>query len=278
MDKIFIKNLEVFANHGVFPEETALGQKFVVSAELLTDTREAGRSDDLSRSVHYGEVSEFITEYLQKHTFKLIEAAAENLAEELLLDIPGLKGVTIELKKPWAPVHLPLETVGVSISRSWHRAYIALGSNMGDSRAYLDMAVRKLNETRGCRVLKTADYIVTKPYGGIEQDDFLNSALEMDTLLTPYELLEELHRIENAAGRKRIVRWGPRTLDLDILMYDDIVLDAPELHIPHIEMHKRDFVLEPMCCIAPYLRHPVYNRTMEQLKGELYGKQSDKEA
>lgn len=272
MDKIFIKNLEVFANHGVFPEETVLGQKFVVSAELLTDTREAGRSDDLSRSVHYGEVSTFITEYLQKHTFKLIEAAAENLAEELLLDIPRLKGVTIELKKPWAPVHLPLETVGVSISRSWHRAYIAMGSNMGDSRAYLDMAVRKLNETRGCRVLKTADYIVTKPYGGVEQDDFLNSALEMDTLLTPYELLEELHRIENDAGRKRVIRWGPRTLDLDILMYDDIVLDTPELHIPHIEMHKRDFVLEPMCCIAPYLRHPVYNRTMEQLKGELYGK------
>ena len=88
------------------------------------------------RSIHYGEVSQFITDYTRKHTRKLIEAAAEDLATALLLHYPLLKGVTLELKKPWAPVGLPLETVSVKISRFWHRAYIALGSNLGDKKAY----------------------------------------------------------------------------------------------------------------------------------------------
>ncbi|MDO4960394.1 MAG: 2-amino-4-hydroxy-6-hydroxymethyldihydropteridine diphosphokinase [Eubacteriales bacterium] len=271
MDKIFIKKLEVFANHGVFPEENALGQKFVVSAELFTDTRPAGLSDELTSSIHYGEVSQFITKFMQEHTYKLIETAAEALAEALLLETQGLKAVSITLEKPWAPVRLPVESVGVSIYRKWHKAYIALGSNMGDKKDYLDMAVCELGKIRGCRVGRVSKYLVTKPYGGVEQDDFLNGALELDTLLTPKELLNELHRIEQLAGRERLIHWGPRTLDLDILLYDDVVLDTEDLHIPHIELHKRDFVLEPLSEIAGFMRHPVYNKTIEQLKEELHG-------
>ena len=81
--------------------------------------------------------------------------------------------------------------------------------------------------------------------------------------------MERLHEIEQDANRERIVRWGPRTLDLDILLYDDLVMDTPDLHIPHIEMHKRDFVLKPMAQIAPYVRHPVYNRTVGELLAQL---------
>lgn len=273
MDKIKIKNLEVFANHGVFPEENALGQKFVVSLTLYTDTRAAGRSDDLSRSIHYGEVSQYVTEFMQNHTYKLIETAAEKLAESLLLDTPNLKQVTVELKKPWAPVRLPLETVSVEITRGWHTAYIALGANMGEEKRYLDDAVKALNETKGCRVRKVADYITTKPYGGVEQNDFLNGALELETLLTPEELLLELHRIEAEAGldRTKKIHWGPRVLDLDIIFYDDLVMDTEELQIPHAEMHLRDFVLTPMNQIAPYMRHPILNKTVSQLRGELNG-------
>lgn len=270
MDKIHIKNLEVFANHGVFPEETALGQKFVVSLVLYADTRAAGRTDDLTKSIHYGEVSQFVTEYMQNHTFKLIEAAAEGLAEALLLNTPNLQAVDLELKKPWAPVHLPLETVAVEIHRSWHTAYIALGSSLGDERAYLDAGVEGLRNTRGCVVEKVADYIVTKPYGGVAKEDFLNSALKLRTLLTPRELLEELHRIEAESGRERLVHWGDRTLDLDLIFYDDLVLDTEELTIPHSQMHLRDFVLIPMEQIAPCKRHPIFNRTVSQLRGELH--------
>lgn len=269
MDKIHIKNLEVFARHGVFPEENALGQKFVVSAVLYTSTREAGRADDLAKSIHYGEVSRFITEFMEQNTFQLLETAAERLAEELLLNTERLEKIRLEIKKPWAPVGLPLETVSVEIERGWHTAYIALGSNLGDKEANLRLGVEGLRSTRGCRVEAVSDFLVTAPYGGVEQDDFLNGAMKIRTLLTPHELLEWLHEIEQEAKRERVVRWGPRTLDLDILLYDDLILDEEELHIPHIEMYKRDFVLKPLCQIAPYARHPVYNRTAAELLADL---------
>lgn len=269
MDKIHIKNLEVFARHGVFPEENALGQKFVVSAVLYTSTREAGRADDLAKSIHYGEVSRFITEFMEQNTFQLLETAAERLAEELLLNTERLEKIRLEIKKPWAPVGLPLETVSVEIERGWHTVYIALGSNLGDKEANLCLGVEGLRSTRGCRVEAVSDFLVTAPYGGVEQDDFLNGAMKIRTLLTPHELLERLHEIEQEAKRERVVRWGPRTLDLDILLYDDLILDEEELHIPHIEMCKRDFVLKPLCQIAPYARHPVYNRTAAELLADL---------
>jgi dihydroneopterin aldolase/2-amino-4-hydroxy-6-hydroxymethyldihydropteridine diphosphokinase len=265
MDQIKIQGLQVFANHGVYPEENVLGQKFVINATLYTSTRQAGFTDQLELSINYGEVSQHITRFLKEHTFKLLERAAELLARELLLTYPLLQKIDLEIQKPWAPVGLPLDTVSVAISRSWHTAYIALGSNMGDSKAYLDQAVLALNEQPDCKVTKISDYIITAPYGGVEQADFLNGALELRTLLAPEELLELLHRIEQQANRERLIHWGPRTLDLDILMYDDQVIDTPDLHIPHIEMHLRDFVLVPMAQIAPYVRHPLTHLTVEQM-------------
>lgn len=269
LDEIRIEDLEVFANHGVFPEENVLGQKFLVSAVLYTDTRRAGRTDDLTASIHYGEVCAFIDRYLREHTFKLLERAAESLAEELLLNTQNLRKVRIEIKKPWAPVGLPLKTVSVSIEREWHDVIIALGSNMGDREGYLNGAVEKLNAVRGCRVKKVSDFIETPPYGVTDQADFLNGCLEMETLMYPHELLDELHRIEKEAGRERIIRWGPRTLDLDIIFYDDMIQQDDDLCIPHVEMHKRDFVLKPLCGIAPYKRHPVTGKTVKEMLDEV---------
>ena len=173
-DEIHIENLQVFANHGVFPEETALGQKFVVSAVLYSDLQRAGRSDVLTESTHYGEVSAFMAEFLQKNTYQLIEAAAEHLVWAVLEKFPLVRGISLEIKKPWAPVKLPLDYVSVKITRFWHRAYIALGSNLGDKKGYLDLAVQRLTDAEGCYVEQVSDYIVTAPYGGVAQDDFLN--------------------------------------------------------------------------------------------------------
>lgn len=269
MDKIEIRDLEIFANHGVFPEETALGQKFVVSAVMYTETRPAGLTDDLSASINYGEVSHMITDFLQKNTYKLLEAAVENLAELLLLSLPLLKKITLRIEKPWAPVGLPLKTVAVEITRGWHTAYIAFGSNMGDKKKYLDNAIQGLRDMKEIVVEKVSEYLVTEPYGDVEQDEFLNGALRVRTLLSPEELLDRLHVLEQAADRKRIIHWGPRTLDLDIIFYDDLICEEDDLCIPHIEMHKRSFVLKPLEEIAPYKRHPVTGKTVREMLGEL---------
>jgi dihydroneopterin aldolase/2-amino-4-hydroxy-6-hydroxymethyldihydropteridine diphosphokinase len=162
MDKIIIDNLEIFANHGVFPEENENGQIFYVSAVLYTETRKAGLTDDLEKSIHYGIVSHIITDFVQGHTFKLIETVAEQLAEHLLLKVPLLKKVKIRLDKPQAPIGLPFETVAVEIERSWHTAYIALGSNMGDKRKFLEEAVSALDAHRLCKVKKVSSFIETE--------------------------------------------------------------------------------------------------------------------
>ena len=271
MDKIKIKDLEVFANHGVFPEENTLGQKFIVSADLYTDTRKAGKTDDLTASLHYGEVSAFIEVWLKEHTYKLLESAAEHLAEELLLKYQRLQKIRLEIKKPWAPIRLPLKTVSVEIERAKHTVYLALGSNMGGREKYIRDAVNALDEIRGCAVKAVSSLIETPPYGVTDQDDFLNGCLELETLLTPRELLSELNRIEKEAGRERVVRWGPRTLDLDLIFYDDLVVQEKDLCIPHVEMHRRKFVLEPLSQIAPYKRHPVYGKTVTEMLGDLDG-------
>ena len=268
MDKIKIQNLEVFANHGVYPEENILGQKFLVSATMYADTRSAGKADDIHTSIHYGEVSQFIHTYMKKYTFKLVERAAESMARELLLNTPYLEKIEIEVKKPWAPIGLPVEYVAVEICRQWHTAYIALGSNMGDKVQYLKNAVAALEEHQECRVEAVSTFIETEPYGDVVQENFLNGCLKLRTLLTPLELLKELQRLEEQAGRERTIKWGPRTLDLDIIFYDDLILSMDELCIPHVEMHKRDFVLKPLFEITPYLHHPVTGKTVQEMYQE----------
>lgn len=269
MDQIIIEELKIFAHHGVYREENEKGQDFYVNAILETDTRSAGILDDLSLSTNYGEVCVFIDSFLREHTYKLIETAAERTAEALLMRFPFVRRVTLEVRKPEAPIPLPFASVSVKIVRGWRKAYLSCGSNMGDRKAHLDGAVEALRADAKCRVLRVSDWIETAPYGGVAQDDFLNGALMLDTLYTPQELLVKLHEIENAHKRERKLHWGPRTLDLDILLYEDCVLCTEELTIPHADMHNREFVLRPLAQIAPYERHTLTGKSVLQMCEEL---------
>lgn len=269
MDKITIKNLEVFCNHGVYKEENILGQKFLVSAELSLSTRKAGLSDALEDSVSYGDVSRLITAEMKKQNDKLLERAAERIAGQILKEFPLIDSVRIEVKKPWAPVMMHLDYASVSIERGWHRVYVGVGSNMGERQAWIDMAAEALQSDGNNRNFRSAQVIETEPYGYLEQDKFLNTVFTFETLYEPEELLLRMQEIEKEAHRERKIHWGPRTLDLDLLLYDNRITESPVLTIPHPEMTKRLFVLIPLCELNPHGVHPLYRKRFAEYKEAL---------
>ena len=267
-DKIIIRGLKAFAYHGVLEDEKNNGQEFVIDAELEGDFEEAKKTDNLEETVNYAKVCEVINRQFLKDKNDLIEKTAFDCAKEVMLSFPKIRKIKIDLHKPHAPIGLPFEDVVFEMTLAWHKVYLSIGSNMGDKEKYLNQAVDSLYDDENVRVLKVSDYIITKPVGGVEQDDFLNGALEIETLYTPEELLYAVNNIEAEAGRERKIHWGPRTLDIDILLYDDLIMNKEELIIPHIQMTKREFVLYPLSKIAPYAIHPILKETISSVYEE----------
>lgn len=272
MDQIKIDNLEIYGFHGVFPEEKQNGQIFKIDAVLYTDLRPAGTKDELSLSTHYGEVCHFMTQYFRENTCSLIEAAAEHLAGAVLLKFPLIRKIELEVKKPHAPIGLPFGSVSVRIERGWKTVYLGIGSNLGEKQKFIEKAVKRLKSSELIREVKCSEIIATPPYGDAALYDFLNGAIELKTLLTPYELLDFLHEVEREAGRERKIHWGPRTLDLDILFYQDFVSSDPLLTVPHPDMENREFVLKPLDELCPWYVNPVTGKTVRQMLNELKGR------
>ena len=146
----------------------------------------------------------------------------------------------------------------------FHTAYVALGSNLGDKEANLRRALELLIE-RGVEIVKTSTFISTEPYGVTDQPTFLNGVCEVRTSLEPLALLHILLAIEQEMGRVRLRHWGERNIDLDLLLYEDVVMDTPELKLPHPDMQNRDFVLLPLAEIAPALIHPTLRKNISEL-------------
>ena len=136
------------------------------------------------------------------------------------------------------------------------RAYVGLGANLGDRQEFLDRAVALLAATDGVQLLAVSELLETDPVGLVDQPRFLNGAAAVETTLSARELLEVLLGIERTLGRVRGERWGPRTIDLDLLLYGDTVVDEPGLEVPHPRLHERRFALEPLSDLDPELEVP----------------------
>jgi len=265
MDKISIADLQIFSHHGVFEEEKKLGQWFCVSADLFLNTNESSKTDNLANTVNYSSVCDSIAAFFNDNQFDLIETCANETAAHILLQFPTVQTVRLTVKKPQAPIKHTLDYVAVSVVRSWHTAYLSIGSNIGDKESNLKKAIEKI-QTSSLKVIGKSSFYITSPIGYSNQEDFYNCCVSIKTLDDPVALLSHLKRIENDMGRQHTFRNGPRLIDLDILLYDQNIIHTETLCIPHLSMHKRRFVLEPLAELAPYCIHPILGRSIIDLK------------
>ena len=266
MDVIRIEDLEVFAYHGVMESERITGQKFLVTIEMFLSLYEAGGSDDLDKTLNYAKVCEEVKEFMLSHKYYLIETVAQKLSEKLLIEYKDrLQRVRLTVKKPQAPVPASFKSCEVTVDRAWHKVFIGAGSNMGDRQQNLRDGIAAFEKNEAVIMGDISDIIETKPYGYTQQDDFYNLVFEMKTILPVRELLKLCKDTEKAQKREETIHWGPRTLDMDILFYDDEVIDQKDLVVPHCDMKNREFVLRPLMQIAPHFIHPVYRMSISEM-------------
>jgi dihydroneopterin aldolase/2-amino-4-hydroxy-6-hydroxymethyldihydropteridine diphosphokinase len=263
MNEIRIKGLKITAFHGVLESEKVISQPFVFDITLHLDFYGAYKTDDLEKTINYDEVCNLVAEKTTGCSYNLIEKLAYDCAFMLVETYPSVHQVDLVLSKPSAPVKQEFGDINVAVSLKRTTCYLSLGSSMGDKRAYLDFAISELDKTRGIKIVRVSDYVKTEPYGGVAQNEFLNCAIEISTVLAPHDLLFEINEIERRGNRIRDLKWGDRTLDIDIIFYGDEIICDERLVVPHADYQNRDFVLTPLKQIAPNFVCPLTKRRIK---------------
>lgn len=279
-DRITLTGLKARGFHGVFDFEKREGQDFVVDVVLHADHAQAGASDRLEDTINYADVAQIVADRVTGEPFDLIEALAWAIAGDLV----GLaRAVEVTVHKPQAPIEQDFQDVSVTVRRSGvecerqsqqcerlargGQAVIGVGANMGNPAETVQSAMDALDLHPHITVLQRSSLFRSAPVGGVEQDDFINAVMTVETTLSAYELLGVCQGIELAHGRTRDVRWGPRTLDLDLIRFTpheglgrgadigdataELKLTDPVLTLPHPEAGNRAFVLTPWHEIDP---------------------------
>ncbi len=256
VDRIEVRELVVMTTVGVLPHERQIAQPVQIDLALHVDLRDAGRSDELADTADYGDVAERVAGLVRESKDELLERLADRVAE-LLLTIDRVETVEVTVTKLRPPIPETVASTAVrvvrrtgdyeTVARDPHLAIVALGSNLGDRESYLRLAVNSLRD-----VVRTSQVFETDPIGGPGgQGAYLNMVVAVSTSLDPYAFLRRCRLIEAEALRQRVVHWGPRTLDVDVLFYDDVRIDDPVLTVPHPRYAERRFVLAPLAEVAP---------------------------
>lgn len=284
LDQIVIEGIRMTGFHGVMPSERSSGQLFIADVVAHVSTRSAAATDQLDRTVNYSDIADAVAAVLGGDPSDLLETVAENSARAVL-EFEGVECVDIAIHKPQAPLLVEFADVVVRIRRDlrsgtlWAdkrigssagnsddpfgapgqarddfderplqpvEAWIALGGNLGPVDSTLRAAVRALDRIAGVHVLATSALVKSAPVGGPPQPDYLNAVVHVESALAPRELLLACQGIEVVHGRERSVVNGPRTLDVDLISYGDVVGEAPDLVLPHPRAAERAFVLVPI--------------------------------
>lgn len=265
-DRIELQGIRALGTIGVLPEEQARAQPFEVDLTIELDISKAGRTDDLELTVNYAAAISIVTNIIENEKTLLLERVATRIAEDVL-NLDGVDTVEVVVRKLRPPVPEDILSTGVRIVRSradvhrrpreFQTAYIAMGSNLGDRRDNLRFGVVNLPG-----VTAVSHVYETDPVGGPEQGEYLNLVVRVETEQHPFELLETCLAVEAGAGRERTVRWGARTLDLDLLLWGDATISSEQLTVPHPRMWERRFVLEPLHDLAPELLPDDWDRRL----------------
>jgi dihydroneopterin aldolase/2-amino-4-hydroxy-6-hydroxymethyldihydropteridine diphosphokinase len=290
LDRITVEGIRAAGRHGVLPEEREKEQPFIADVVVHLNTRDAGRHDDLTRTVNYAEVAQLAAAVLSGPSVELIETLADRIALSVL-ELSGVECVDVRVHKPEAPIPVPFSDVTVTIRRDLRSgdvwadkrvgssagmphdplkygeseegdifdvrplqpvpALLALGGNLGEVESTLVDAVYALSRIPGIHVEATSPLVSSAPAGGPPQPDYLNAVVRITTALTPRELLAACHGIEMVHGRERGIENGPRTLDIDIIDVNGIEGVSPDLTLPHPRAAQRGFVLVPWARMEP---------------------------
>jgi dihydroneopterin aldolase / 2-amino-4-hydroxy-6-hydroxymethyldihydropteridine diphosphokinase len=257
LDRISIVGLKVRGHHGVFEHERVAGQDFVVDATLWVDTADAAAADDLSLTADYGSIADQLAAIVSGEPVALIETLADRLVMACLAN-PVVREAEVTVHKPQAPVSRQVADIAVTVRRQADApgpggerpVVLAIGSNLGDRMTNLQLGLDVL-AGGGLTIRAVSSVYETDPVGGEGQGDFLNAVLLAVSALPARDILARCAAAEAASGRVRTVRWGPRTLDVDIIMCGTETSADPRLTLPHPLAHERAFVLAPWLELDP---------------------------
>jgi len=250
-DRVNVKNLCLHGFHGVFPEERKLGQKFYIDIECQLCLTDCAARDDYTKAVCCGSLCDLAVEISNTGPFNLIETLGAHIAEAILARFSRVNDVRVSVRKPSAPIAAPLDYVEIEIHRTRKRLIaFSLGSNVGDKSRNLRTALAWMNTLEGTEIERVSHFYKTAPWGETDQEWFLNACAIGRTTTEPQVLIQRLKSIELKLGRVPSSRWGPRTIDIDILFADDLEIQTPTLTLPHKELFNRAFVLIPLAEIA----------------------------